>query len=311
MQIINKYKLLTFLSVFTSIALLASPTASAQDNNAQFESGRYRPQGRQIATALGREYDLQVYEVRTYDPEPAEEAFSAATIFYPLTLSFAPPFGAAVLMPGYTGTQENYDWWGPLLASLGIAVMIVDTNTPQDSLAQRRDALVAAVDFLRRENSDATSPIEGKIDTSKLAILGHSLGGGAILHAASTLGDQIQAAIPLLPYCCELGQSFDGDFADLTVPTMIVATATDTIAPPAEHAALLYNAIADGTDRAYVEFATGTHNLPTNAGEDLASLGHFAIAWLKLHLDGDQRFASSFASGGPHADLLSQLEAAP
>jgi len=82
---------LLVLLLITSFGLVGS--ASAQDE------GRYRPQGRQIGTAVGREFREQVYEVRIYDPQPAVAQFSKATIFYPLTLSFAPPYGAVVLVP--------------------------------------------------------------------------------------------------------------------------------------------------------------------------------------------------------------------
>ncbi len=280
----------SFLSCL-SLSLLTLSAASAQD---AAEPGRYRPQGREFARDIGREYGEALYEVRTYDPEPNVAEFAGATIFYPLTLSFAAPSGAVVLVPGYTATQENYDWWGPALASLGIVVMIIDTNDPRDTFQPRKAAHIAAVEFLKSENNNSDSPISGKIDTSKLAIIGHSLGGGAALAAAEELGSEIKAVIPLMPYCCELGQSFDGDYSGLTVPTLIIASSEDTVAPPATHARLLYDSIADSTSKAYLEFAAGTHNLPTNGGTDLASQARFTFAWLKLQMDGNPAFAASF-----------------
>jgi alpha-beta hydrolase superfamily lysophospholipase len=169
--------------------------AGAQDNS----DGRYRPDGRQIAYEVSRMFGESVYEVRTYDPEPDAAEFSAASIFYPLTLSFSPPIGAIALVPGYRGSAENYEWWGPMLASFGYAVMVIDTNTPEDNMEARKQALIAAVNFLRAENDQADSPIQGRIDTGKIAILGHSLGGGASLRAADELGDQIGAVGPLMP----------------------------------------------------------------------------------------------------------------
>lgn len=267
-----------------------SPTVSAQEDT------RYRPQGREIATAVGREFQEQVYEVRIYDAQPSVTQFANASIFYPLTLSFAPPYGVVVLVPGYTATQQNYDWWGPALASLGLAVMVIDTNQPNDNFEARKQAHIAAVDFLHAENAKADSPIRGRIDTSKIAIMGHSLGGGAALAAAVELGDRIKAVIPLLPYCCELGQSFSGDYSNLSVPTLIFASAEDTVAAPAQHARALYDSIAPSTPRVYAEFATGTHNMATNAGEDLMTMGRFALAWLKLNLDGKSNFAEAFSN---------------
>jgi len=262
---------------------------------AQEPGERYRPDGRNIASQISRQFDVRLYEVRTLDPMPEVAEFAAASIFYPLTLSFDAPMGGVVLIPGYQGTQSNYDWWGPMLASFGYAVMIIDTNTPTDNLAARKAALIAAVDYLKAQNSRDDSALQGKLDVNKIGIMGHSLGGGGALAAADELGDNINALIPLLPYCCELGQSFDGDYSGLDVPTMIIASAEDTIAAPAQHARALYDSIADATPKAYVEFATGDHMLATNGGPDLTTLGRYALAWLKLHMDGEESFAAVFA----------------
>ncbi|GIT20664.1 MAG: hypothetical protein CM1200mP40_03460 [Gammaproteobacteria bacterium] len=59
--------------------------------------------------------------------------------------------------------------------------------------------------------------------------MGHSLGGGASLRAAEELGDAIKGVFPLTPYCCELGQSFEGDLNGVTTPTLIIATADDRL----------------------------------------------------------------------------------
>ncbi len=278
--------------VFTfilSISFIGVPGASAQDNS----EGRYRPDGRQIAREIASMFGERLFEVRTYDPEPQVEEFSAATIFYPLTLSFAPPVGAIAFVPGYRANSGMYEWWGPLLASFGYAVMIIDTNQPDDSLDARKNALVAAVEFLQAENTESDSPLAGKIDTSKMAIMGHSIGGGASLYAADQLGDTIKAVIPLSPYCCELGQSFSGDFGAQDVPTLIIASAEDTVAPPEQHAWALYQAIADSTAKAYLEFESGDHMISTNNGTDLTTLGRYAIAWYKLHVDGEARYAET------------------
>jgi len=298
------------LKAAISLLLLAvcslTQTALAQDDT------RYRPQGREIGTAVGREFREQVYEVRIHDAQPAVAEFAKATIFYPLTLSFAPPYGAVVLVPGYRAPQSIYDWWGPALASLGLAVMIIDTNQPDDAFEARKQAHIAAVEFLHAENAKADSPIKGRIDTSKIAIMGHSLGGGAALAAAVELGDRIKAVIPLLPYCCELGQSFTGNYSNLTVPTLIFASAEDTVAAPAQHARALYDSIAAGTPRVYAEFAKGDHNMATNSGEELMAMGRFTLAWLKLNLDGKANFAESFTNPGDNwAEKFSTFEYQP
>ncbi|MEX0901858.1 MAG: hypothetical protein WDZ76_03895 [Pseudohongiellaceae bacterium] len=293
------------LSVIAFLFLIAlAPVAVAQNLGA--DDGRYRPLGREIAAEIGRDLGERLYEVRTYDPEPEVGEFSAATLFYPLTLSFDPPIPSVVLVPGYRGTQAAYDWWGPALASLGIAVMILDTNTPEDSLEDRSNALVAAVDFLQAENGKDGSPLQNRLSMDKIGIMGHSLGGGASLAAARELGDSIGAVVALTPYCCELRQSFTGDYSDLMVPSLIITTAEDTVAPPDTHGRLLYESMADSVDKAYVEFATGAHNLPTNAGTDLQTLALYTVVWLKQHLDDNAALAEWF-TGEPEGDLAEKF----
>ncbi len=265
-----------------SLSLCASQHTIAQDNT----EGRYRPEGRQIAMAASREFGERLFEVRTYDPAPQVEEFAAGTVFYPLTLSFDAPVGLIVFVPGFRATQDVYDWWGPALASFGYAVMIIDTNTPTDSQAARKAAAIAAVAFLKAENSKQGSPLMGKLDLNKVALMGHSMGGGAVLQAALEMDRDVSAVIPLSLYCCEPGETFAGSFSALSVPSLLFASSEDSIAPPAQHAKLLYESIPSGTPKTYVEFATGDHMIAANGGPDLATLGRLSLAWLKIHLEG-------------------------
>lgn len=272
------------------LSCVFSSSLWAQDNS----QGRYRPEGREIGRAAAQELGERLFEVRSYTPELDVGEFSAATIFYPLTLSFDAPMGGVVLVPGFRGSQDNYDWWGPALASLGYAVMIIDTNTPTDGLEARKNALIAGVDFLKRQNTNGASPLNGKFNTERVAIMGHSMGGGAAVAAAAELGDGIRAVLPLALYCCEAGASFSGDYGDLTTPTLVIASAADTVAPPTEHARLIYDSVG-AEAKMYIEFAEGDHMFVANGGPDLATVGKFALAFLKLHLDGNLNVAGFLA----------------
>ena len=207
------------------------------------------PRGELFARNAANLFDDRLFEARTYETGTDVSEFASATIFYPLTLSFDLPNGVVVMSPGYRGTPAGYDWWGPMLASVGIITMIIETNTTEDNLEQRKNALIAGVELIKRENANSASPINNKVDESKIAIMGHSLGGGASLRAAEELGADIKAVVPLTPYCCELGQSFEGDLSGVSTPTLIIATAEDTIAPPEMHSRLLYDAINSSTGK--------------------------------------------------------------
>ena len=302
LKLTNKalFALLTAISFsFATFSLTALVPASAQ---AADEPERYRPQGREIARELSNEFDKAMYEVRTYTPEVNVDEFGAATIFYPLTLSFTKAASAVVFVPGYYGKAEQYNWWGPALASLGIVTMMIDTNVPDDDFQKRVKAHIAAVKFLKDQVANSDSPISGKVDTNKVGIMGHSLGGGSALVAAADLGDEIAAVMPLLPYCCQLNQPLDVDNSKLTVPTLLISATGDTIASPSQHARVMYDSIPDGIRKAYVEFAGGDPNLPLNfdtespySGSELKNQARFVFSWMQLQAEGDASFASNFS----------------
>ena len=150
----------TIIGAGLLISSLIFPTVFAQDNS----DGRYRPEGRTFARNAANLFDDRLFEARTYVTGTDVAQFASATIFYPLTLSFDLPNGVVVMSPGYRGTPEGYDWWGPMLASVGIITMIIETNTTEDNLEQRKNALIAGVELIRRENANSASPIINKVD---------------------------------------------------------------------------------------------------------------------------------------------------
>ena len=284
-------RILSHALLLLAASMLLLPAAYAQDNS----QGRYRPEGRQIGVAAGREFGERIYEVRTYEASPGIAEFADVMVFYPLTLSFDRPNGAIAFSPGFRAAADNYEWWGPTLASLGYNVFIFNTNEPTDGLAARADALVALVDFIKSENANPDSPVTNKIDVEKIALMGHSMGGGAALAAADRLGDEVGAVIPLAAYCCEPGGSFEGDFSSLTAAALVIASAEDSVAPPAEHARMLYDQLGS-ENKVYMEFAAGDHMFPANGGPEHEAMGRTTLAFLKVHLDGVEALAEQVNS---------------
>lgn len=225
-----------------------------------------------------------VYEVSTYTDFPDVPEFAGGTIYYPLATPA--PIGGVAISPGHTELQRHINWWGPRLASHGFAVLVLDTNQPRvDQPEDRAEALIAAVRILKAENDRARSPLRGRIDAGKMAVLGHSMGGGGTLIAANEHGDEVQAAIPFTPW------QPDGDFSRITVPTLVMAGLTDRVAEVVDHAWPHFLSIPESTTRVYMEVADEGHNIAdTTRGLDLAMIGRYGIAWLKLYLDGDERY---------------------
>jgi dienelactone hydrolase len=221
--------------------------------------------------------------VATYTSFPDVPEFGAGTIYYPADATR--PVGGVAIAPGFTEAQRHIEWWGPRLASHGFVVLVFDTNTPGDRPEVRAEALIAAVRLLRAENTRAGSPLNGRLDPARMAVMGHSMGGGGALIAANQYPDEIRAAIPYTSW------QPAGVFDRITAPTLVIAAADDRIAPVDQHAWPHFQSIPSTTPKVYLEVAGGDHFIAdTTRGQDLATIGRYGLAWLKLYLDGDESY---------------------
>jgi dienelactone hydrolase len=236
------------------------------------------------------------YTVLSYTDFPDVAEFADATIYYPV--GTPGPIGGVVIAPGLTERQRHIEWWGPRLASHGYAVLVMDTNDPRERPDARAAALVAGIRLLRSEGSRTGGRLVGRIATDRMAVMGHSMGGGGALRAAAEHGEMVRAAIPFAPWEPE------ADLSRVSVPTLIIAAEDDEVAEVEAHAWRHFQAIPATTQKVYMEVEGGDHFLAdTERGDDLATIGRYAIAWLKLHLDGDVSYRDFLFGARPASDV--------
>ena len=204
----------------------------------------------------------------------AVTGFGGGTIYYPTSTSDG-TFGAVVIAPGFTAYQSSFAWLGPRLASQGFVVFTIDTNTTLDQPDSRGRQLLAALDYLTGRSS-----VRGRIDSARLGVMGHSMGGGGTLEAAKSR-PSLQAAIPLTPW------NLDKSWPEVSTPTLVVGADGDTIAPVASHAEPFYSGLPSSTDRAYLELNNATHFSPNTSNTTIAK---YSISWLKRFIDDDTRY---------------------
>ncbi|MEU4482255.1 alpha/beta hydrolase [Micromonospora sp. NPDC023966] len=209
--------------------------------------------------------------------------FGGGVVYYPTSTSEG-TFGAIAISPGYTATWSSLSWLGPRIASHGFVVIGIETNTLLDQPDSRGRQLLAALDYLVQRSS-----VRGRIDASRLAVAGHSMGGGGTLEAAAAR-PSLQAAVPLAPW------NLDKTWSEVTVPTLIVGGESDTIAPVASHSVPFYTSIPASSEKAYLELNGASHFFPQSVNTPTAKQ---MVAWLKRFVDNDTRY-EQFLCPGPN-----------
>ncbi|MFV2195223.1 alpha/beta hydrolase family protein [Nocardiopsis sp. LOL_012] len=212
----------------------------------------------------------------------AASGFGGGTIFEPDTGIFGSDetYGGIVIAPGYTASSSTMEWLGEALASHGFVAFTIDTNTRFDQPNSRGRQIESALDYLVR-NSDA-------VDPDRLAVSGHSMGGGGTLAAAEDR-PELKAAIPLTPW------HTDKTWGSVRVPTMIIGAENDAIASVRSHSIPFYNSLSYNTERAYVELDGASHFAPNYNN---TAIVRNSVSWLKVFVDEDDRY-EQFLCPGP------------
>lgn len=125
------------------------------------------------------------------------------------------------------------------------------------------------------ENSNTSSPFYQKI-SPKSAIMGHSMGGGASMLAASGY-TQITTVVGLAP--AETTPSAISAAGSISVPALIFSGAQDGVTPPATHHIPIYNGIPSTVCKTFVSITGDAHcyfanpNFNCDFGESTSSTG--------------------------------------
>lgn len=214
------------------------------------------------------------YSVSEENVSSLVRGFGGGTVYYPSTRSDG-AFGAVAISPGYTARESSIQWLGPRLASQGFVVITIDTNTRLDQPGQRASQLQAALDYLV-EDSD----VADRIDPDRLAVMGHSMGGGGSIEATDER-PELKASIPMTPW------HLDKTWPGVTTPTLIFGAENDAIAPVYSHSEPFYNSLPNSTDKMYIELDGASHFAPNVSNTTIAK---YSIAWLKRFVDEDTRY---------------------
>jgi hypothetical protein len=214
--------------------------------------------------------------------------FGSGQIYFPTTTSDG-TFGGIAISPGFTATWSSIAWLGPFVASHGFVVIGINTNSRFDQPSSRATQLLAALDYLVED-----SAVRSRVDPNRLAVAGHSMGGGGAIEAANRR-PSLRAAVPLTPW--HTVKTWSG----LDVGTLIIGGENDTVAPVSSHSIPFYNSIPASSEKAYAELNNEGHLFPTSRNVET---GKFMVSWLKRFVDFDTRY-EQFLCPAPDTGLLS------
>ncbi|MET7329007.1 dienelactone hydrolase family protein [Nonomuraea sp. NPDC005650] len=256
------------LAVLATLTAVVAATAPAQASAGPYQRG---PDPTEAALEAARgPYSISETDVSSL----VVTGFGGGTIYYPTTTADG-TFGAVAIAPGYTETRSALAWLARRVASHGFVVFNIDTNSTTDQPASRGRQLLAALDYLTQSSS-----VRNRVDAGRLGVMGHSMGGGGSLEAASSR-PSLQATVPLTPW------NLDKSWSEVQVPTMIIGAENDSIAPVTTHAEPFYNSLPSSLDKAYLELDGAGHLAPTSTNP---TIGKFGVSWLKRFIDDDLRY---------------------
>ncbi|MFT3856000.1 MAG: dienelactone hydrolase family protein [Aquabacterium sp.] len=269
-----KLKQLTLALAALSVSFLAATQALA----AGFERGP-------APTKAALEADRGSFEVASYKIERADAkafGYGGATVYYPK--SGTQTFGLVTVFPGFLGTQGVYATLAQRIASHGFVVANLDPNNIFDLPDLRARQMMAAQQQVI-ELAQGGAPYATVMDKSRRAVVGHSMGGGGTLSAASK-DPSLKAAVPLTPW--HTTKSFSAN----QVPTLIVACEKDAIAPNKQHSDPFYASLSPTLARGEVELKGADHLCPITLAKavDQVNVAKSTIAWLKRFVDADMRY---------------------
>lgn len=148
-------------------------------------------------------------------------SFVSATIYAPKPSEQEDLLPSIVIVGGLACAEQAVGAWGPFYASHGIVAMTIGTPAPwSDGNKARCKALLDAMKALQLEHTREGSTLEGRLDDSRRALQGLSMGGGGA-RLAAVEDPTIKCIVILCPF---------GGPPSAVVPTLTICGEKDPLA---------------------------------------------------------------------------------
>ncbi|MDI1258708.1 hypothetical protein [Aquabacterium sp.] len=233
-------------------------------------------------------YAVSAYKISKADAK--SHNYGGATVYYPNAPGQT--FGVVAMMPGFLAFQAVYETLVKKVASHGFVVINLDSVASADQPDTRALAVAGGLQHVVELAQEGQVPYAAVTDVTRRAVMGNSMGGGAVLSAA-VADKTLKAVVALQPW--HTTKSFGG----VASPTLIVACEKDTIAANKSHSDLFYASLNPLLPRAEIEVRGASHLCSTFLASkaQLTTAGKASVAWLKRFLDDDMRYDAMVKGG--------------
>jgi predicted alpha/beta hydrolase family esterase len=202
---------------------------------------------------------------------------------------------------GSEALPDNYDDTFRHLASHGYLVIdSYDKNTGTGKTISDAIGAITALD------TSETSLLYHKIDTSRIALVGHSQGSTGVINAYTNFNQHVNIktivsiALPAL-YWCDPEDKFDA--SKITTPFLILSGTNDYIVSPTRTNEIAFDATSDIPAAMLMVKKAGHNEIQEYSNKYLKYLA----AWLDFHLN-NAPSAQGIFDGGGEAEIRSQNE---
>lgn len=171
-----------------------------------------------------------------------------------------------------------------LLRELACAGFIVVASS--ETMAADGTAQIAAIDFVISENSNKSSALYNKVNSSKIGVIGHSQGGRSSVNAGAS-DSRITCVLSLA------GSNFVEEAEKLSKPVLFMAGSKDKVVDPQKWIVTAFDAV-----KGPAVYASLNGAIHTTCCSNPTAYSNYAINWFNAWFYNDGNLKSIFTDGG-------------